>query len=382
MKRIHIIPLLLLSALLPASCGKIDGGRADEGSCELRIDVRLPGAERTRANYTDLLDGELGVSNGYVFVFDATSSSASSQTLETKSYLTNMYFSASSLTDNVTMTVTPGSKRVCVLINTPSDIYNNIETYQDFLNIRYEMSDESVSGSKKYFQMTGTSDITDVTADGTTVAVDCRRVAARVALRSITNSTGYPVTVNAIWLSNVAGDYCGTARTTVNSWYNRQGRKDESSRNTGHVIDGSSYAASLPDFTYESLSATISSGSSYRSSSQDPVDLLYCFPNPKTASPDGFTSSYSGEYTVLVLDVTIRDVRQYYPVVLSTVRSGCTYPIESNYAYTVDMTLSGYGSPDPNDPDDRVEIVEPDVNCSIVITIKDWITGASYTETI
>lgn len=380
MKRIHTISLLLLlSALLPVSCDKIDGARADEAPCELRIDVRLPGAERTRTNYTDLLDGELGVNGGYIFVFDATSSSESAQTLEVKQDISSMSFTASSLTKSASVTVTPGDKRVCVLMNVPSTVYSSIETYQDFLDIRYEMSDESVSGSKKYFQMAGTSDIVDVTADGTTVAVDCRRVAARVALRSITNSTGYPVTVNGIWLSNVAGDYCANARTTVNTWYNRQGRKDESGRNTSHVIDGSSYTASLPDFTYESLSATISSGGSYRSSSQDPVDLLYCFPNPKTSTPDGFTSSYSGEYTVLVLDVTIRDVRQYYPVVLSTVRSGCTYPIESNYAYTVDMTLSGYGSPDPNDPDDRVDM---SASCQITVEIEDWITGASYTETI
>lgn len=374
MKRIYITSLaILLVALLPVSCDKVDLGREDGDACELTVSVSLPGAERTRANYTDLLSSELGVSSAYIFVFDATSSNPLMQNFETKQALSSTSFTASSLTMSESVTVSKGEKIVCVLMNLPNGVYTSISNYQGVLDILYEMSDEKVSGSTKYFQMVGTNTVS-ATADGASVTVECRRVAARVALRSIKNSLSSPVTLNGIWLSNVAGDYCEL--TGVNAWYNQQGRSD---RTESHIIDGSSYTADLEDFTYKSFGSTLPAGGSYRSASQNPVDFLYCFPNPETTIPDGFTSYYSGECTTLVLDVTIKGVRQYYPVVLSSVQSGCTYPIESNYAYTVDMNLIGYGSPDPNIPDGRVEMP---ASCQITVGIKDWITGASYTEEI
>lgn len=377
MKSIHSLPLILGAALLllSASCNKLDGGRCggDGEMSELRISVALPGAERTRTNYTDLLSAELGVRSTYVFVFDATSSTPSAQTLEAKS-APSMSFSTSSLTGEESISVKPGNKRVCVLMNVPSSLYSSISTYQDVLDIRYAMSNESVSGSSKYFQMAGTATAT-VAGSSSSVTVSCRRVVARVALRSVTNSLASSVTLNRAWLSNVAGDWCASDETTVSTWYNKQGRKDESSRKTAHVIDGSSYTASLPSFTYKSLSTALSSGSTYGSASSSPSVLLYCYPNPSSTDPDGFTSSFGGEYTVLVLDVTIGGVRQYYPVVLSTIKSGCSWAIEGNYAYTVDMNLTSLGSDDPNKPVTKA-------SASVSVSIADWNPGPEYTPAI
>lgn len=366
-----LLPLLPL-ALLAAGCGKEAGQTdGDGGEREYTLTIHFP--VQTRANYTTELSDETLIRNGYLFVFNSYNSNLEYSTeLSASNEWYEYDSSAGDATYTWRMSLYSGSYYYYVVFNVPDGDLSGISSRSDLLAYQFKSSNEA-SGSDKYFQMWGvTQQSTGIYS--TDVSVYVNRVAARVALRKVTNShpDGHAVTLNRAWLSNAAGDYKIGTPSSVSTWYNIQGRSD---RTESHVIDGSAYTASLPLMTYKDIDRTISNGGSCDLSSS-PL-LFYCYPNPSTTANAGFTSSFGGEYTVLVLDTTIDGATHYYPVPLNIIPSGHTYPLESNYSYAIDVVISGNGSPDPNDPDDKVA-----TEASVTITIEDWITGASNTEEI
>ena len=374
---IRALLCLLPLSLLAAGCGKQEG--PDGGDTrEVTLTVRFP--VQTRANYTAELSDELLVRSGYLLVFDSDGFLEMTDVLSSDNEQWSWDSSTGTGTD--VLRVGGGAKSYCVLFNTDDPSSLGINTLSDLSSVTFSLSDE-VSGTSKYFQMWGYCKSSGGTAP-LSVSVDVKRIASRVALRSVRNShpDGHSVTLNRAWLSNVAGDHVieslTSEATSVSTWYNIQGRSD---RVESHIIDGSSYTAALPLLTYKSIGRTISNGSSY-SVASSPL-LFYCYPNPSTEDNAGFTSSaFSGEYTVLVLDTTVDGVTHYYSVPLNITPSGRTYPLESNRSYAVDVVISGNGSPDPNDPDGKVETTPQTADCQVTITVEDWVSGADYTETI
>ena len=169
-----------------------------------------------------------------------------------------------------------------------------------------------------------------------------------------------------MFLSNVVGNQNIAGTASASTWYNKDGRADESTRNTAHIIDGSTYHASCEALTYKGVDQNVTVGSSY--SPAVPL-LFYSFPNSSTVAPAGFASTFSAKRSVLTVVATVDGQLQYYPVVLDNAT------LERNKTYTVGLTSTGSGSDDPDKPVDKGSI-------SVTLTVSGGAAGAVYDETI
>ncbi|MBQ0086934.1 MAG: FimB/Mfa2 family fimbrial subunit [Bacteroidales bacterium] len=221
------------------------------------------------------------------------------------------------------------------------------------------------------FVMCGMREGVVVTADTSTpVTVEISRYVSRVTLSSIKNNLPKSfgsMTVNYAFLSNVAGNQtiAGNAATTV--WYNRDGRKDEDSRDNGHIIGVGAYAASCPENTYADYSQTVSNGNSITS-----PKYFYAYPNSLNTRGNGFSDPYVPKATSLDLSVTFivsgTQHTYYYNVPLQG--TAAAPGILRNYDYDVKVIISGEGADEPGKWVEKGSI-------SASITIKDWTDGAS-----
>ena len=64
---------------------------------------------------------------------------------------------------------------------------------------------------------------------------------------------------------------------------------------------------------------------------------------------------------------TISGTKYYYPVTINTP--------ERNKAYTVELTITGLGSTDPDQPVSKGAITAS-------VTVQEWLPGTTYEETI
>ena len=97
----------------------------------------------------------------------------------------------------------------------------------------------------------------NVTTTGTVPCnISVSRLVSRVALVQVTNALP-PVygamKVERIFLANVVGNQNFSGNASPSTWYNKDGRADETTRNAAHIIDGSTYKASCEDLTYKSV---------------------------------------------------------------------------------------------------------------------------------
>lgn len=263
------------------------------------------------------------------------------------------------------ISTTAGTKTVWAVINGPS--LASISTLSALQSTALDLSANSTAANTG-FVMAGSSSC-NVTGSGSVPCnVSVSRLVSRVALVQVANALP-PVygalKVERIFLSNVVGNQNLAGNATASTWYNKDGRADETTRNTAHIIDGSTYKASCEALTYKSVSQTINNGSSY-----DPGALLfYTFPNSSTVAPTGFSSTFSAKRSVLTVVATVDGKIQYYPVVLDNA------VLERNKTYTVGLTITGAGSDDPDKPVDKGSI-------TVNLTVAGWVAGATYDETI
>lgn len=355
MKRILKIFLTLSGLLcLACSCSKEAGSADGTGTLHLTLGIGGEDASTRASAYTTATDVEKR-GRCHVFVFNADGNLEDTQTIsETSSYPVT-----------ADMTLTRGEKTVAAVVNMPSSDVASITTLASLHSYRYSMSNDLNAAGAKYFQMVGETAVT-IGDSPVSATVTVKRVAARVVLRSVSNSFSN-MRINRIYLSNVAGDWCPDSPAAVSTWYNVQGRSD---RTQSHVIDGSSHMAALPELT------CVTSGYNlhYNSSASFTASPLYCYPNPVKTSSYGYTSSFSGEYTNLVIDVTIpgNGATLYYVIPLNQITN--TYPIEGNYSYTVDLKINTMGSSDPNTPATGEGV-------SAYISVQEWKDGREYTST-
>ena len=141
------------------------------------------------------------------------------------------------------------------------------------------------------------------------------------------------------------------------------GRKDGATA-TGQIVDGSTYVASHPTLTFKSVGSSVANGASLTPTTPY---LFYCYPNSTTTDATGWSSSFTARKTRLVVAATIGGTKYYYPVVIDT-------PAR-NTAYTVELTITGLGSTDPDKPVQKGSITAS-------VTVEGWASGAVYNETI
>ena len=350
MKRINFLTCACAALAMLAACDSSSLAPAG-GEGSIRIAFNVPEATRAVAQ-----GNEAVISDVQVLIFN--------QNEELYKYHS---FTADEITaKNASLTnVLNGSYTVYVVANGPD--LREYATLDSFLAADIDL-DEFNSPSTD-FVMEGHDDVTVSGTETTELQVTISRYVSRVVLKSVTTSlpAAYgALTIERAFLSNVVrvqeigGGY--DPGDTPGNWYNKEGRKDEATRNADHIIDGSTYTASAPEMTFSTMNEALANGGEWSGNK-----YFYAYPNDSAADPDGFKEPFAAQKSVLVIVGTFGGKTYYYPVVL---RSG----LDRNTSYEVSATITGAGSDDPNKPVTSGSL-------SVTVTIDNWIDGSSYTET-
>ena len=322
----------------------------EEGKGTLNVSLDFEDEGQTKAtSYVTAQTYETKVNDVQVLVFDSTGA-------------LNAFVDADTKTSGISISTTAGSKTVWAVVNGPD--LSSITTLSALQSTAVDLGANSTSEATG-FVMAGSATCT-VGSSAATASVAVKRLVARVALQKINNSLpgSYgALTVNNVTLINVAGNQNLAGTASVSTWYNKMGRKDGATA-TGQIIDGSTYMASHPTLTFKSVGTSVANGASLTPTTPY---LFYTYQNLTANDANGWSSTFSARKTRLVVAATIGGTKYYYPVVIDT-------PAR-NTAYTVELTITGLGSTDPDKP-----VVKGSINASV--TVQGWSAGAVYEETI
>ena len=273
----------------------------------------------------------------------------------------NAYVDANTKTSGISISTTAGSKTVWAVVNGPD--LSSITTLSALQSTAVDLGANSTTETTG-FVMAGSATCT-VGSSAATASVAVKRLVARVALQKISNSlpSSYgALTVNNVTLINVVGNQNLNGSASISTWYNKMGRENGGSEPA--IIDGVNSFASCPTLTFKSVGSSVANGGSLTPTTPY---LFYTYPNSTSTDATGWTSSFTARKTRLVVTATISGKKYYYPVVIDT-------PAR-NTAYTVELTITGLGSTDPDKP-----VVKGSINASV--TVQGWSAGAVYEETI
>ena len=340
-------------AAMACSCDKdADCEPCQEAQTKATLNVSLDFEDepQTRAtSYVTAQTYETKVNDVQVLVFDSSGA-------------LNAYVDADTKTSGISISTTAGTKTVWAVVNGPN--LSSITTLSALQSTAVDLGANSTTETTG-FVMAGSTTCT-VGSSASTASVAVKRLVARVALQKINNSLpgSYgALTVNNVTLINVVGNQNLAGTASVSTWYNKMGRKDGATA-TGQIIDGSTYVASHPTLTFKSVGSSVANGASLTPTTPY---LFYCYPNSTTTDATGWSSSFTARKTRLVVAATIGGTKYYYPVVIDT-------PAR-NTAYTVELTITGLGSTDPDKPVQKGSITAS-------VTVEGWASGAVYNETI
>lgn len=347
--------IIALAAAVLCSCDKnadcVPCQKAEENQEPATLSVSLGFDDpQTRAvtAYTAAQDYEKAVNSVQILVFDASGK-------------INMYKDAGTAVSDIQLSTTAGQKTVWAVVNGPDlSAVANLSALQA---MAVDLADNSLTKTEG-FVMAGSTSCT-VSATGGTAAVTVSRLVSRVALQKVTNSlpSGYgALKIDNVTLINVVGNQNLAGNASIATWYNKMGRKDGGAQ--ADIIDGSTNKASCPSLTFAAPAATVNNGAAHTPATPH---LFYCYPNATSADANGWVSSFTARKTRLVVAATISGTRYYYPVTINTP--------ERNKAYTVELTITGLGSTDPDQPVSKGAITAS-------VTVQGWQTGTTYEETI
>ena len=317
----------------------------------ISIDLGFDEEPMTRAvsDYTDALNYEKEVNNVQILVFDANGD-------------INMYKDAGKSVSGISMNTTTGKKNVWAVVNGPD--LSQIVTETELKETAVDLSDNSITVSEG-FVMAGYASC-EVKSSGTNTTVSVSRLVARVALQKITNRlpAGYgPITIDNVMLINVPGNQSLDGEADIVTWYNKAGRK-EGANDASQIINGSANKASCPTLTFATPAESIAVGDTFTPSAPY---LTYSYPNATAADVKGWSSTFAPRKTRLVVTATVNSKTYYYPVTIDK--------LDRNAAYTIEVTITGLGSSDPDRP------VEKGILTSAV-TVQGWKTGTAINEVI
>lgn len=264
------------------------------------------------------------------------------------------------------ISTTTGSKSVWAVVNGPD--LSSVSTLSELKGRAIDLS-QNKTAQDQGFVMTGFAPCQVNSTATASCNISVSRLVSRVALSSVTNqlppSYG-SLTIGEVYLSNVVGNQNLEGSAPASTWYNQQGRSDESPRVQSHIIDGTTYMASCPDLTFKRVNTTVSQNTSH---DFETGALFYTFPNSSTSAPTAFTQTFAAQRTVLTIAATISGHKYYYPVALDK------STLSRNTTYTVGVTITGLGSEDPGEPVSKGSM-------TVNISVLPWATGATYDETI
>jgi hypothetical protein len=190
------------------------------------------------------------------------------------------------------------------------------------------------------------------------------RIAARVRLVKVANNlpaAAGAITVDAVYLSNVVGNWAITAPAL--DWFNKMGRNSTTKASIGAE-------ETVKVQTYQAVGKSVAVGAEDAT-----VSNLYCYANSSTVIPAGWKDSgYAGEQTMMVIETTIGGVKYYYPVNISN--RVTPKEIQRNYTYDVAVTINNYGSTD--EPDKEIATS----TMTVSVKVAEWQDGGDVTIAI
>jgi len=334
---------------LPEVTAPVEQG---EGQITFTIDAEKAVETKAVSAYTTAQTYESQVNKVQVFVFGSDGA-------------INFYQNLGTSTSG-TISTTAGAKTVWAVVNGPD--LSTIGTLSALQATAVDLAANSTTAATG-FVMAGNASVTVSAGSSANCGITVSRLVSRVALQSIVNQlpASYgAITIDRVFLCNVVGNQDIAGSAAASTWYNKDGRADESTRNTAHIIDGSTYKASCEALTFKIVGSSLNNGASLTPSTPY---LFYSYPNSSTTAPNGFQASFAAKRTVLTVVATISGTKYYYPVVLDDAT------LDRNKTYTVGLTITGLGSDDPDKPVSKGSI-------SASITVSGWTAGANYNETI
>ena len=349
------ISILAMAAAVLCSCDK----NADCVPCEdqqetgtLAVSLLFDEGAQTKAvtSFTTSQTYEKQVNKVQIFVFD-------------ESGKINIYKDAGTTQSNISISTTTGKKTIWAVVNGPD--LSEVASLAELEDTAIDLAANSTTAATG-FVMAGSTSCT-VSASAATANISVSRLVARVALQKVTNQLpdGYgALTIDNVVLTNVAGNQNIAGDATPATWYNKMGRKDGATESS-QIIDGETNKASCEALTFKSVKQEVAHGSNLNISTPY---LFYSFPNSNTAGSTGWVNPFTARASRLVVTATIDGVKYYYPVTLSK-------KLERNKAYTVEITITGLGSTDPDKPIEKGGL-------TAAITVLDWVDGGSYEETL
>lgn len=326
------------------------------------------GEEFETKGSTTTLTGEKQINSLVFFVFDHNGM------LDIAHTCTSAEISAKS----ASIEVKTGTKTVYALANftgTPATNIMGAATISQLEAVAFDLSMNTTSNFAMWAKKTGVS---VTTSGGSTGNMSLARYVAKVALKSVKNSLPAPygtATVKQAFLCNVVGNQNVAGNAALSTWYNQQATSDHAAAN--HVIGTGSYTAQCAGLTWKTPGTSVASGATHTYSLTDQNGVyFYGFSNTVTTLPGttGYTNPFTQTCSVLMLVVTIKGVDYYYPIPLTKNSS----KLNANTDNTVDVTIVGLGNTLEEGPFNRIE----KGTLTATVTVSDWTTGASYSESI
>ena len=233
------------------------------------------------------------------------------------------------------LTATSGMRTVWALVNAPT--LKNLTTENELKAKISRLADNDTDA----FVMVGST--SQELKDGLTVPVTVKRFVSRVSIKKISTDfqsalASETVSIDGIYLINVAGDNTYAADGAPSTWVNQLKHKDNE------------YDALL----YDKVSATVSNKKAY-----EKEHVFYPYPNP--TDRDTYDAAWAPRHTILVVEVTLQNKKGYYPVILPILERNKTYVID-------EMIIRHLPNDEPYKPLETGD-------ASVQITVNEWEVG-------
>lgn len=312
----HFFVTAALAALALCSCTR---EKADIDGKPVEVNVTILGTTPTRAT-SATYENESRVGNLQVYVFN-------------DGRLEDYQDAGAAMTAQ--LTATSGQRTVWALVNAPA--LKDVTTESEFKAKVSQLGDNRTDA----FVMSGST--TQELKDGGTVPITVKRIVSRVSIKKISTDfqyalAGQALTIDGIYLINVAADNSYSADGTPAAWVNQLGHKDN-----GYDL-----------LLYDKVNATVQNTKAY-----EQEHVFYPYPNP--TEKDTNEAAWSPRHTMLVVEVTFENKKGYYPVVLPV--------LERNKTYVIDEMVIRHRPGDvPYKPLETGD-------ATVQITVNDWELG-------
>ena len=350
-----------LASLLLMGCNKLNPAVCAEDGATCELNLHLTDNALTKVTGTTGTN-EAKIQNVQIFVFRTGKDDANS----VLDACTSLGFDGAAVdVSKINLKCTVGSRQIYAIANADADYTadGSVGTVADLLSKtmmleKMEADRLLMLGNLKVDLVSGTQ--------GHSVTV--YRACASVILESVTNEMQASIyrkdgsfKIKNVYLTNVPAkiNFGQTIKASSLSesdcWYARMTAETDSGKNK---------------LIYDAQAETIVNPGS--ANANKTAHTFYTFPNDCDSKTD---AAWCPRATRLVIEAMYYDGTAwrdcYYPITLYKSAPG----LEANKQYKVNLTVNRPGSDDPDKP-----IVFGDL--SGTITVSDWFTGESYTETI